>query len=101
MGTTDENDQGPWFRSGDDQALVHGYVISRHGVTYLQSPRKSDDKQGVADVIVASRQGQVAWLAHYDSTWTAMHDWLLARTAAQRTRLYQVCRGLDDIAALL
>lgn len=100
MGTVDENDQGPWVWSGDDQAFAHGFVISRDGVTYLQSPRLADDKQSVADMLVAARQGQTAWMAHYSSTWGDMHTWLQARTSAQRTKLYQLCRGWDDIGDL-
>jgi hypothetical protein len=98
MGTVDENDQGPWVWSGDAQIYGHAYVISREGVTYLQSPI-TDDLALVQGAINASRQGQVAWLAYYAAEWSAMHTWLQARTSTQRTRLYQLCRAVDAIAA--
>lgn len=100
MGTTDDNDQGPWIWSGDEQGARHGYLISRAGGTYNQSPF-DDSEQGAADAIVASRQGQAAWMSHYQSEWPAMHSWLQSLAAAHRTRLYQLCRGVDAIAALL
>ena len=101
MGTTDDNDQGPWVWSGDGACFAHGYVISHDGVIYLQSPRQTDDKQGVADAIAASRQGQTAWLDWYDAEWPDMHTWLQGLSSARRTKLYQLCRGWDDIAAKL
>jgi len=99
-GTVDENDQGPWVWSGDEQGARHGYTITMQGGTYLQSPF-TDDMQTAADAIIASRQGQVAWLAYYSTAWPDMHTWLQARSVAHRTRLYQLCRGFDGIAALL
>lgn len=101
MGTVEDNDQGPWVWSGDDAAFCHGFVISKDGAVYLQSPRREDDQQSVADAIVASRQGQVAWLAWYSANWSDMHSWLQGLTSTRRTKLYQLCRGMDEIAALL
>ena len=100
-GTVDDNDQGPWVWSGDGGCFAHAYSVTHDGVAYLQSPRRQDAKQGIADAIIASRQGQTAWMAHYSSEWSDMHTWLQGLSGARRTKLYQLCRGLDDIAALL
>lgn len=100
-GTVDENDHGPDFKSGDLGGDVHGYSITQDGARYDESPKRLGDAAGIAAAVVASRQGQAAWMAYYQQAWPAMHQWLAALPPAERARCFDRCRRFDGIAALL
>lgn len=102
-GTIDDNDQGPWFKSGDDHgAMAHGFAITcKLSGRYDQSPTRTNDRTGIAAAIVASRTSKAAWVLWYQANWSAMFNWLDALDAADLDACFTLAREADAVAALL
>ena len=54
-----------------------------------------------ADLVTNSRQGIVPWLSWISSNWSDMHTWLQGLPSVDRSRVFDRCVDVDELAKKL